>query len=96
LNLSNNHFSDDLPKVLTQYPKLKVLDISYNLKGTNVLLDTPDMNAHIADYCLHRLMPQASTIKHILDSGVLGNHAPKLVASKNPMPSFKSDVCLCF
>ena len=29
-NLSNNHLSDDLPKVLTQYPKLRVLDISSN------------------------------------------------------------------
>ncbi|KAK7331284.1 hypothetical protein VNO77_25505 [Canavalia gladiata] len=63
-----------------------------NLKATNVLLDTADMNARVADYCLHRLMTQAGTIEQILDSGVLGYRAPELAASKKPMPSFKSDV----
>jgi serine/threonine protein kinase len=63
-----------------------------NLKATNVLLDTPDMNARVADYCLHRLMTQAGTIEQILDAGVLGYRAPELAASKKPMPSFKSDV----
>ncbi|CAL0301027.1 unnamed protein product [Lupinus luteus] len=63
-----------------------------NLKATNVLLDTADMNARVADYCLHRLMTQAGTTEQILDAGVLGYRSPELAASKKPMPSFKSDV----
>ncbi|XP_015959345.1 LRR receptor-like serine/threonine-protein kinase GHR1 [Arachis duranensis] len=63
-----------------------------NLKATNVLLDTGDMNARVADYCLHRLMTQAGTVEQILDAGVLGYRAPELAASKKPIPSFKSDV----
>ncbi|KAG4381359.1 hypothetical protein JHK82_042182 [Glycine max] len=63
-----------------------------NLKATNVLLDTTDMNARVADYCLHRLMTRAGNIEQILDAGVLGYRAPELAASKKPMPSFKSDV----
>lgn len=63
-----------------------------NLKATNVLLDGPDLNARVSDYCLHRLMTQAGTIEQILDAGVLGYRAPELAASKKPLPSFKSDV----
>ncbi|KAL9456427.1 hypothetical protein AB3S75_005617 [Citrus x aurantiifolia] len=63
-----------------------------NLKATNILLDGPDLNARVADYCLHRLMTQAGTIEQILDAGVLGYRAPELAASKKPHPSFKSDV----
>ncbi|CAA0832282.1 Leucine-rich receptor-like protein kinase family protein [Striga hermonthica] len=63
-----------------------------NLKSTNVLLDGPDFNARVADYCLHRLMTQLGTIEQILDAGVLGYRAPELVSSKKPQPSFKSDV----
>ncbi|KAK9936932.1 hypothetical protein M0R45_013752 [Rubus argutus] len=63
-----------------------------NLKATNILLDGPDLNARVADYCLHRLMTQAGTIEQILDAGVLGYRAPELAASKKPLPSFKSDV----
>ncbi|KAI3455924.1 hypothetical protein Pfo_012587 [Paulownia fortunei] len=63
-----------------------------NLKATNILLDGPDLNARVADYCLHRLMTQSGTIEQILDAGVLGYRAPELVASKKPLPSFKSDV----
>ncbi|XP_059668241.1 LRR receptor-like serine/threonine-protein kinase GHR1 [Cornus florida] len=63
-----------------------------NLKATNILLDGPDLNARVADYCLHRLMTQAGTIEQILDTGVLGYRAPELAASKKPQPSFKSDV----
>ncbi|KAL3520262.1 hypothetical protein ACH5RR_018411 [Cinchona calisaya] len=63
-----------------------------NLKATNILLDGPDFNARVADYCLHRLMTQAGTIEQILDAGVLGYRAPELAASKKPLPSFKSDV----
>ncbi|KAF5742421.1 LRR receptor-like serine/threonine-protein kinase [Tripterygium wilfordii] len=63
-----------------------------NLKATNILLEGPDLNARIADYCLHRLMTQAGTIEQILDAGVLGYRAPELAASKKPLPSFKSDV----
>ncbi|KAE9452424.1 hypothetical protein C3L33_15671, partial [Rhododendron williamsianum] len=63
-----------------------------NLKSTNVLLDGPDLNARVADYCLHRLMTQAGTTEQILDAGVLGYRAPELTTSKKPLPSFKSDV----
>ncbi|PHT55593.1 putative LRR receptor-like serine/threonine-protein kinase [Capsicum baccatum] len=63
-----------------------------NLKATNILLDGPDLNARVADYCLHRLMTQAGKIEQILDAGVLGYRAPELAASKKPLPSFKSDV----
>lgn len=63
-----------------------------NLKATNILLDGLDLNARVADYCLHRLMTQSGTIEQILDSGVLGYRAPELASSKKPSPSFKSDV----
>ncbi|KAL9272745.1 LRR receptor-like serine/threonine-protein kinase GHR1-like protein [Drosera capensis] len=64
-----------------------------NLKANNVLLDGPELNARITDYCLHRLMTQAGTTEQILDAGVLGYRAPELaVGSKKPVPSFKSDV----
>nr|XP_043613309.1 LRR receptor-like serine/threonine-protein kinase GHR1 [Erigeron canadensis] len=63
-----------------------------NLKSTNILLDGVDLNARVADYCLHRLMTQAGTIEQILDAGVLGYRAPELAASKRPLPSFKSDI----
>ncbi|KAM3284594.1 hypothetical protein P3S67_023393 [Capsicum chacoense] len=63
-----------------------------NLKATNILLDGPDLDARVVDYCLHRLMTQAGTIEQILDAGVLGYRAPELAASKKPLPSFKSDV----
>ncbi|XXG74662.1 hypothetical protein AAC387_Pa07g3325 [Persea americana] len=63
-----------------------------NLKATNILLEGPDLNARVADYCLHRLMTQAGTVEQILDAGVLGYRAPELAAAKKPSPSFKSDV----
>ncbi|XP_042501934.1 LRR receptor-like serine/threonine-protein kinase GHR1 [Macadamia integrifolia] len=63
-----------------------------NLKATNILLDGPDLNARVADYCLHRLMTQAGTIEQILDAGVLGYRAPELAVAKKPSPSFKSDI----
>ncbi|KAJ7947390.1 LRR receptor-like kinase family protein [Quillaja saponaria] len=63
-----------------------------DLKTTNILLDGHDLNARIADYCLHRLMTRAGTIEQILDAWVLGYRAPELAALKKPSPSFKSDV----
>ncbi|XP_009408555.2 LRR receptor-like serine/threonine-protein kinase GHR1 [Musa acuminata AAA Group] len=63
-----------------------------NLKATNILLDGLDLNARVADYCLHRLMTQSGTVEQILDAGVLGYRAPELAASKKPSPSFKSDI----
>lgn len=63
-----------------------------NLKATNILLDGPELNARVSDYCLHRLMTQAGTLEQILDAGVLGYRAPELAAAKKPSPSFKSDV----
>lgn len=63
-----------------------------NLKATNILLDGPDLNARVADYCLHRLMTQAGIMEQILDAGLLGYRAPELADSKKPILSFKSDV----
>ena len=63
-----------------------------NLKATNVLLDTADLHARVADYCLHRLMTEAGIVEQILDAGSLGYRAPELAASQKPLPSFKSDV----
>ncbi|KAF6167463.1 hypothetical protein GIB67_031664 [Kingdonia uniflora] len=63
-----------------------------NLKATNILLDGPELNARVADYCLHRLMTQTGTTEQILDAGLLGYRAPELAAAKKPSPSFKSDV----
>ncbi|MED6106410.1 LRR receptor-like serine/threonine-protein kinase ghr1 [Stylosanthes scabra] len=63
-----------------------------NLKATNVLLDTADLHARVADYCLHKIMTEAGVIEQILDAGFLGYRAPELAASKKPLPSFKTDV----
>ncbi|XP_024004613.1 probable LRR receptor-like serine/threonine-protein kinase At4g20940 isoform X2 [Eutrema salsugineum] len=63
-----------------------------NLKATNILLDGAELNARVADYCLHRLMTQAGTVEQILDAGILGYRAPELAVSRKPLPSFKSDV----
>ncbi|XP_022847958.1 probable LRR receptor-like serine/threonine-protein kinase At4g20940 isoform X2 [Olea europaea var. sylvestris] len=63
-----------------------------NLKATNILLDGSELNARVADYCLHRLMTQSGTVEQILDAGALGYRSPELAASKKPVPSFKSDV----
>ncbi|KAF8096127.1 hypothetical protein N665_0317s0033 [Sinapis alba] len=63
-----------------------------NLKATNILLDGAELNARVADYCLHRLMTQAGTVEQIVDAGILGYRAPELAASRKPLPSFKSDV----
>ncbi|KAF8410671.1 hypothetical protein HHK36_003203 [Tetracentron sinense] len=63
-----------------------------NLKATNILLDGPNLNARVSDYCLHRLMSQMGTAEQILDAGVLGYRAPELASTKKPSPSFKSDV----
>nr|QAS62429.1 LRR receptor-like serine/threonine-protein kinase FLS2 [Sedum alfredii] len=63
-----------------------------NLKANNVLLEGPDLNARISDYCLHRLMTQAGTVEQIQDAGVQGYRAPELTSSKKQVPSFKADV----
>ncbi|KAG0467115.1 hypothetical protein HPP92_018695 [Vanilla planifolia] len=62
-----------------------------NLKANNILLEGLDLNARVADYCLHRLMTSAGTAEQMHDSGVLGYRAPELASSKKPTPSFKSD-----
>ncbi|KAK4348115.1 hypothetical protein RND71_034454 [Anisodus tanguticus] len=82
----------------TQHEKLILSDyisprsLASFLYATNILLDSPDLNAKVVDYCLHRLLTQAGTIEQILDASVLGYRAPELAASKKPLPSFKSDV----
>lgn len=62
-----------------------------NLKATNVLLDGLDLNARVADYCLHRLVTTSGTAEQIHDSGVLGYRAPELAAARKPTPSFRAD-----
>ncbi|XP_028102151.1 probable inactive receptor kinase At5g10020 [Camellia sinensis] len=63
-----------------------------NLKPTNVLLEGSDLNAHLTDYSLHRLMTPAGIAEQILNLGALGYRAPELATAAKPVPSFKADV----
>ncbi|XP_027078598.1 probable inactive receptor kinase At5g10020 [Coffea arabica] len=63
-----------------------------NLKPTNVILEGPNYNARLTDYCLHRLMTPAGIAEQILNLGTLGYRAPELANATKPMPSFKADV----
>ena len=63
-----------------------------NLKATNVLIDTPNLNAKLADYGLHELMTSEGTSNQILNAGALGYRAPELASTKRPRPSFKGDI----
>nr|GME08359.1 probable LRR receptor-like serine/threonine-protein kinase At4g20940 [Ipomoea batatas] len=68
-----------------------------NLKANNILLDGPNLNARVSDYCLHRLIVHTAgtggKMEQIFDAGAVGYRAPELAAStKLPLPSFKSDV----
>ncbi|CDP12924.1 unnamed protein product [Coffea canephora] len=63
-----------------------------NLKPTNVILEGPNYDARLTDYCLHRLMTPAGIAEQILNLGTLGYRAPELANATKPMPSFKADV----
>ncbi|KAJ8766815.1 hypothetical protein K2173_008369 [Erythroxylum novogranatense] len=63
-----------------------------NLKSTNILLETPNMNALLTDYSLHRILTSDGTAEQVLDAGALGYRPPEFASSSKPCPSLKSDV----
>ncbi|XP_009628619.1 LRR receptor-like serine/threonine-protein kinase GHR1 [Nicotiana tomentosiformis] len=63
-----------------------------NLKSTNVLIETPNVNALLTDYSLHRLMTSAGTAEQVLNAGALGYRPPEFASTSKPCPSLKSDV----
>ncbi|KAL5764537.1 hypothetical protein ACOSQ2_017131 [Xanthoceras sorbifolium] len=63
-----------------------------NLKSTNILLETPNMNALLTDYSLHRILTSAGTAEQVLNAGALGYRPPEFASSSKPCPSLKSDV----
>ncbi|KAE8666662.1 protein ETHYLENE INSENSITIVE 3 [Hibiscus syriacus] len=63
-----------------------------NLKSTNILLETPNLNARLTDYSLHRILTSAGTAEQVLNAGALGYRPPEFASSSKPCPSLKSDV----
>lgn len=63
-----------------------------NLKSTNILLETPNLNVLLTDYSLHRILTPAGTAEQVLNAGVLGYRPPEFASSSKPCPSLKSDV----
>ncbi|CAK9165720.1 unnamed protein product [Ilex paraguariensis] len=63
-----------------------------NLKSTNILLDTPNLNALLTDYSLHRILTSAGTTEQVLNAGALGYRPPEFGSTSKPCPSLKSDV----
>ncbi|XP_060170022.1 LRR receptor-like serine/threonine-protein kinase GHR1 [Lycium barbarum] len=63
-----------------------------NLKSTNVLIETSNVNALLTDYSLHRLMTSAGTAQQVLNAGALGYRPPEFASTSKPCPSLKSDV----
>ncbi|KAM7522678.1 hypothetical protein LguiA_012580 [Lonicera macranthoides] len=63
-----------------------------NLKSSNILLETPAMNALLTDYSLHRIMTSAGTSDQVLNAGALGYRPPEFASTSKPCPSLKSDV----
>ncbi|XP_057483206.1 LOW QUALITY PROTEIN: probable inactive receptor kinase At5g10020 [Actinidia eriantha] len=63
-----------------------------NLKSTNILIETPGLNAILTDYSLHRLMTPAGTADQVLTAGALGYRPPEFASTSKPCPSLKSDV----
>ena len=63
-----------------------------NLKSTNILLESPNLNALLTDYSLHRIMTPAGTGEQVLNAGALGYRPPEFASSSKPCPSLKSDV----
>ncbi|CAK8538559.1 unnamed protein product [Lathyrus sativus] len=63
-----------------------------NLKSTNILLESPNRNALLTDYTLHRILTAAGTSEQVLNAGALGYRPPEFARSTKPSPSLKSDV----
>ncbi|XP_057954667.1 probable inactive receptor kinase At5g10020 [Malania oleifera] len=63
-----------------------------NLKSTNILVQSPNLNALLTDYSLHRLMTPAGTAEQVLNAAALGYRPPEFANSSRPCPSLKSDV----
>ncbi|KAM7258368.1 hypothetical protein ACFE04_014109 [Oxalis oulophora] len=63
-----------------------------NLKSTNILIETPNVNALLTDYSLHRILTPAGTAEQVLNAGALGYRPPEFASSSKPCPSLKSDV----
>ena len=63
-----------------------------NLKSTNILIETPGLNALLTDYSLHRLMTPVGTADQVLNAGALGYRPPEFASTSKPCPSLKSDV----
>ncbi|KAG4198677.1 hypothetical protein ERO13_A05G101300v2 [Gossypium hirsutum] len=63
-----------------------------NLKSTNILLETHNLTARLADYSLHRILTSAGTAEQVLNAGALGYRPPEFASSSKPCPSLKSDV----
>lgn len=63
-----------------------------NLKSTNILLETPNHNALLTDYSIHRILTPAGTTEQVLNAGALGYRPPEFASSSKPCPSLKSDV----
>lgn len=63
-----------------------------NLKSTNILLETPNLNVLLTDYSLHRILTPAGTAEQVLNAGALGYRPPEFASSTKPCPSLKSDV----
>ncbi|KAA8550048.1 hypothetical protein F0562_001732 [Nyssa sinensis] len=63
-----------------------------NLKSTNILIETPNLNALLTDYSLHRIMTSAGTAEQVLNAGALGYRPPEFATTSKPCPSLLSDV----
>lgn len=63
-----------------------------NLKSTNILLETPNLNVLLTDYSLHRILTPAGTAEQVLNAGALGYLPPEFASLSKPSPSLKSDV----
>ncbi|KAK3036144.1 hypothetical protein RJ639_029881 [Escallonia herrerae] len=63
-----------------------------NLKSTNILLETPKLDALLTDYSLHRILTSAGTAEQVLNAGALGYRPPEFSSTSKPCPSLKSDV----
>lgn len=63
-----------------------------NLKSSNILLETPNLNVLLTDYSLHRILTPTGTTEQVLNAGALGYSPPEFASSSKPCPSLKSDV----
>ncbi|KAK8919458.1 putative inactive receptor kinase [Platanthera zijinensis] len=63
-----------------------------NLKPTNIIIQSPNMNALVTDYSLHRIMTPSGMAEQVLNAGALGYRPPEFANTSKPCPSLKSDV----